>query len=48
MILPQSIVNDVLTELHGGPSGGHMVVKNILDEVRQRYHWLQARNDVEK
>jgi hypothetical protein len=37
-----------VTELHGGLSGGYMGVNKTLDKVRQRYYWLQARNDVEK
>jgi hypothetical protein len=46
-VLPRSRVNDVLTEQHGGPSG-HLGVNMTLNKVRQRYYWLQTRNDVEK
>jgi hypothetical protein len=45
-VLPQSRVN-VLTELHGRWSGGHLGVNKTLDMVRQRYYWLQVRNNVE-
>jgi hypothetical protein len=38
----------MLTELHGGPSGGHLGVSKILNKTRQRYCWLQARYDIEK
>jgi hypothetical protein len=48
IVLPRCRMNDVLTELHGGPSGGHVGVNNTLDEVWQKYYWLQARNSVEK
>jgi hypothetical protein len=48
IILPESRVNDLLTELHGGSSGGHLGVNKTFNKVRQRYYWLQARNDVEK
>jgi hypothetical protein len=45
---PWSRVNDVLTKLHGGPSGGHLGFNKTPNTVRQRYYWLQARNDAEK
>jgi hypothetical protein len=48
IIRTRSRVNDVLTELHGGLSGGHLGVNKTLDKVQQRYYWLQGRNDVEK
>jgi hypothetical protein len=41
-------VNDVLTELRGGPSGGQLDVNKSVDKVRQRYYGLQARYYVEK
>jgi hypothetical protein len=37
-VLPQSRVNDVLSELHGGPSGGHYGVNKSLNWVRQKYY----------
>jgi hypothetical protein len=48
IILPWNKVNVVLTELHGGSSGGHFGINKTLDKVRKRYYRLQARNDVEK
>jgi hypothetical protein len=48
IVIPRSRVQDVLTELHGGPSGGHLGVNKTLNKVRQRFYWLQARADVEK
>jgi hypothetical protein len=36
-----------MVEIHGGPSGGHLHVNKTLDKFRQRYYWLEARNDVE-
>jgi hypothetical protein len=47
VVLPWNKVNYVLTKLHGRPSG-HLSVNKIVDNVWQRYYWLQARNDVEK
>jgi hypothetical protein len=41
-------VNDVLTELHVGPSGGHLGVYKTLNKIWQSYYWIQVRHDVEK
>jgi hypothetical protein len=38
----------MLTELHGGPSGGHLSLNNILDKVWKWYYLLQPRINVEK
>jgi hypothetical protein len=48
IISPRSRVNDVLAELHVGPSGGHLGVNKTPGKVRQKYYWFRARNDVEK
>jgi hypothetical protein len=48
IVFPQSRAKDLLTELHGGPSGGHLGVNKAMNKVWQRYYWLQARNNVEK
>jgi hypothetical protein len=48
IILPRSRLKKVLTELRGGPSGGHLGVIKTLNEVQQWYYWLQERNGVEK
>jgi hypothetical protein len=42
-----SRVNNILTELHRGPSGGHLDVSKTLDKVWQRCCCLQAGNDIE-
>jgi hypothetical protein len=34
VVLPRSRVDNVLAELHGGPSGGHLGVNKTLDKVR--------------
>jgi hypothetical protein len=47
IVLPRSRVKDVLTELHGGSSGGHLGVNKTLNKVRQWYRWLQARDDID-
>jgi hypothetical protein len=48
IVIPRSKVKDVLTELHDGPSGGHVGINKTLNKVRQRFYWLQARADIEK
>jgi hypothetical protein len=48
IVIPRSRVKDILTELHGGPSVGHLGVNKTLNKVRQRFYWLQARTDIEK
>jgi hypothetical protein len=42
IVLPRSKVQDVLTELHDGPSGGHLGINKTLNEVRRRFYWFQA------
>jgi hypothetical protein len=37
LILPRSRVNNVLTKLNGGPSGGHLGVNKTLNKVQQRH-----------
>jgi hypothetical protein len=48
IILPWSRVKGVLTELHGGWSGGHMGVNRTLFKVLQRYYWLQGSGGIER
>jgi hypothetical protein len=40
-------VENLLTELHGGPSGGHLCVNKTLNKIRHRYYCLQVRNHIE-
>ena len=48
VIVPRSKVDEILTELHGGTSGGHLGANKTLDKIRQRYYWLRLRDDVER
>ena len=48
IIVPRSKVKEVLEEMHGGSSGGHLGANKTLDKVRQRYYWLNLRADVER
>jgi hypothetical protein len=35
IVIPRSRVKDVLTELHSGPSGGHLGINKTLNKVRK-------------
>jgi hypothetical protein len=47
-VLPWSKVKELLAELYGGLSGGHLGVNKILDKVRQRHYWLHSWSDIER
>jgi hypothetical protein len=48
VVIPRIKVKEVLTEMHGGPSGGHFGANKTLAKVRQRYYWLHSRDNVER
>jgi hypothetical protein len=48
VVIPQSKVKEVLTEMHGGTSGGHLGANKTINKFRQRYYWLHLRGDVER
>ncbi|MFG1588281.1 integrase zinc binding domain-containing protein, partial [Staphylococcus aureus] len=39
--------SEVLEELHGGISGGHLGINKTITKVRERFYWLHLRDDVE-
>ena len=43
VIIPQSKVKEVLTDMHRGTSGGHLGANKTMDKVRQCYYWLHLR-----
>jgi hypothetical protein len=47
VVIPHSKVKEVLTEMQGSTSGGHVGVNKTIDKVRQRYYCLHLRGDVE-
>jgi hypothetical protein len=47
VVIPQSKVKDMLTELHREPSGSHLGINKTLN-LWQRFYRLQARSDIEK
>lgn len=40
LVLPQSLVPDVLSALHDAPSAGHLGVAKTVERVRERFYWL--------
>ena len=46
-VIPRSRTTEILDEMHGGPSGGHLGVNKTLDKTRERFYWLHVREDVE-
>jgi len=37
-VVPQRKVDDILTDLHGGTSGGRLGAYKTMDKIRQRYY----------
>ena len=48
VIVPRREVVPLLQEIHDGASGGHLGIKKTLLKVRQRYYWLNCREDIEQ
>jgi hypothetical protein len=48
VVIPRSRVKEVLTEMHGGTSGGHLEVNKTIERARQRYYLLHLKDDVER
>lgn len=47
-MLPEACVSDVLEELHGSRFRSHSVVNRTLARVRESYHWVNCRSDVQE
>ncbi len=47
-MVPRSKIPANLEELHSSPSGRHFGVMKTLNNVRERFFWRKARDDVEK
>ena len=48
LIVPHSLVPQVLRALHDGAGGGHLGVNKTLTKARQRFYWPGLRDDVEQ
>jgi transposase InsO family protein len=47
LVLPKRRVKEVLQEIHGGTSGAHFGVNKTLGKIRERFYWVNARDDIE-
>jgi hypothetical protein len=47
LVLPKCRVKEVLQEIHGGTSGAHFGVNKTLGKIRERFYWVNARDDIE-
>ena len=48
VVVPQSKVDQIVAELHGGTPVGHFGANKTMDKIRQRYYWLRLSDDVER
>ena len=48
LVLPASLVPEVLSGLHDSSVGGHLGVKKKLQKAQRRFYWHSQRKDVEK
>ena len=48
IITPQSLVVDVLEQLHSSVTGGHLGLKKTFNKIRQKYHWYKMYRDIER
>ena len=46
IIVPKSVRDPIVSELHSGVSGGHLGEKKTLARLKQRYYWPGHRKDV--
>ena len=46
VILPRSLVKEILRQAHSEPWSGHMGVRKTLERLRQRYFWYEMKVDV--
>ena len=47
LVVPQSLVQEILKLLHDNPTSGHLGVTKTVEKVRQRFFWSGLREDVE-
>lgn len=47
VVVPKSLVPEVLSALHDSPIAGHLGVTKKLEKVRERFYWPGQRADVE-
>ena len=47
-VLSQHLVPAMLAELHDSPTGGHLGLKKVLEEVKRGFYWVGQQHDVQK
>lgn len=45
-VIPRSLVNSLLSEIHSGPGGGHFGVNKTIEKVTSRFWWPDYQTDV--
>ncbi|GLV41720.1 hypothetical protein CBL_00333 [Carabus blaptoides fortunei] len=48
LIVPKSRISEVLRDLHDGTSGGHFGIKKMLKKVRERFYWVNCKENVKE
>lgn len=48
LIIPRSRVPEILRHLHDGAGGGHLGVTKTLQKVRDRFYWVNCKEDVKQ
>ena len=48
LIIPRNRVPEVLKEIHDGSGGGHFGVSKTLEKLRQRFYWINCKEDVKE
>ena len=46
LLVPKRRIPEVLRQLHDGTSGGHFGVHKTLEKIRERFYWVNLREDV--
>ena len=47
VVLPQSLINNVLHSLHSGPSGGHMGITRTILRAKERFFWPHMQESIQ-
>lgn len=48
LILPKSLRPEVMQQLHGNRTSGHMGIAKTLGRIKDRFYWVQCRRDVQE
>ena len=48
LVIPKCRVPDVLKEIHDGSGGGHFGVNRTVERLRQRFYWVNSKEDVKE